>query len=406
MLPILPQNVYMMQTGGTFDTIIWLIFFMVFMLFYPRLMITQMLWKLEQSALKMEGMAKKTKNIVTKKISKRPDAKLNNSVSNFLETIPIMPSSLDPYGLVPKLNHIIKLYFKKFKYFVNEVAPKMDEEEKANLVGGLSGAIDMNRVAKIVRHWVELIRKTKNLQLAMILQMQLPFIEMIAKALVDGTEALSNGWPIGDGAGPMTVSLLIGNSKITKAYKEEEIVVVKKKIQGKNVIIMRAKGPGGRIGELGKIAVELIKKNKIGKIITIDAALKFEGEKTGGVAEAVGVAIGGIGVDSFVIENIAVKKMIPLDAYAIKMSQEEAIQPMLPSIISATKDVAKRVEESVKNTKGNSNILIVGVGNCSGIGNNEKDVKEAEKLAKKIQKIVEARKKKEKKSKLRWLMGG
>ncbi len=394
------------QTGGILDNIIWLVIFMVFMLFYPKLMITQMLWKLEQSAVRMENMSKKTKSTVMKKISKRPDLKLRTSVSNFLETVPIMPNNLDPYGVVPKLDHIIKLYRNRFKYFVNGVAPKMGEEEKANLVGGLSGAITMNQIAKIVRHWVELIRKTKNLQLAMVLQMQLPLIERIAKAVVDGTEALTNGWSVGDGAGPMVASLMIGGSKISKSYKEEEIIVVKKKIRGRNAIIMRAKGPGGRIGDLGNTVVDIVKKNKIAKIITVDAAAKLEGEKTGSIADAVGVAIGGIGVDSFVIENIAVKKKIPLDAYAIKMSQEEAIQPMLESIITATKNVVQRVEDNIASTKEKGSILVVGVGNCSGIGNSAADVKDAEKAAKEIQRIVKARKKKEKKSMLKWLIGG
>jgi hypothetical protein len=403
---MIPSTVYLAQSGGMFDNIIWLVIFMVFMLFYPRLMITQMLWKLEQSAVRMENRSKKTKKTVIRKISNRPDLKLRSSVTNFLETVPILPKNLDPYGVVPKMDHIIKLYRKRFKYFVGEVAPKMDEEEKANLIGGLSGAITMNQIAKIVRHWVELVRKTKNLQLAMVLQMQLPMIERIAKAVVDGTEALTNGWPVGDGAGAMVASLLIGKSKITKRYKEEEMIVVKKKIRGRNVIIMRAKGPGGRIGELGETVVDMVKKNKIAKIITIDAAAKLEGERTGSIADAVGVAIGGIGVDSFVIESIAVKKKIPLDAYAIKMSQEEAIQPMLDSIALATKNVAKRVEDNIASTKEKGSILVVGVGNCSGIGNDSAAVKDAEKAIKKVQRIVKERKKREKKSILRQLIGG
>ena len=399
--------------GGMFDNIVWLIFFMVFMLFYPRLMITQMLWKLEQSALQMEGMAVKTRNIVLKKISSRPDMKTRNSVTNFLETIAILPKDLDPYGVVPKIDHIVKLYRNRFKYFADEIAPDMTEEEKANLTGGLSGAIAMNQIAKLVRHWVELIRKTKNLQLALVLQMQLPLIEMIAKAVVDGTEAMTNGWPVGDGAGPMVASRLIGSSRITKTYKDEEMIVVKKRMRGRSVIIMRAKGPGGRIGDLGKTVVDAVKRNKVAKIITIDAASKLEGERTGSIAEGVGVAIGGIGTDSFVIEEIAVKKNLPLDAYAIKMSQEEAIQPMLPSVVTATKAVARMVEESIGKTgkgktgkaKGRGAILVVGVGNCSGIANNASGVEDAEALAKKVQQTVSERKKKEKKSVFKFLIG-
>jgi hypothetical protein len=388
------------------DNIIYLVFFMVFMLFYQRLMVMQMLLKLEQSAMKMEEMAKKTKNTVLRKISIRPDYKLQISLTNFLETVAIMPKSLDPYGLVPKIDHIRKMYKEKFEYFADRVAGKMEKEEKANLIGGLSGAITMNYIAKVVRHFVEMVRETKNLQLAMMLQMQLPEIEKLAKSVVDGTEALTNGWPVGDGAGPMVASLMIGSSKISKAYDMEEMILVKKKIRRRNVIIMRAMGPGGRIGELGDSVVSVVRKNRIAKIITIDAAAKLKGEKTGSVADAVGVAIGGIGTDSFVIEEIAIKKKIPLEAYAIKINQKKTIQPVLPSVITATREVVRRVEENVAETKEKGTILIVGVGNCSGISNTPAAVADAEKLAKKVQHIVTERKKKEKKNRLAWLMGG
>jgi len=95
------------------------------------------------------------------------------------------------------------------------------------------------------------------------------------------------------------------------------------------------------------------------------------------------------------------------------MSQEEAIQPMLPSVVTATKAVARMVEESIGKTgkgktgkaKGRGAILVVGVGNCSGIANNASGVEDAEALAKKVQQTVSERKKKEKKSVFKFLIG-
>ena len=46
----------------------------------------------------------------------------------------------------------------------------------------------------------------------------------------------------------------------------------------------------------------------------IDAALKLEGEKTGDIAEGIGVAIGGIGVEKFRIEAQTVKAGVPMYA--------------------------------------------------------------------------------------------
>lgn len=385
---------------GSIGNILWFIFFIFFMFFYQKIMITQMLWKFEQTAEMLEGMAVKGKKIVLKKISKKPDKKLDENVSNFLEFFMIEPVNLDPYGIMKKIEHLTNLEEKRFKYFVKEIASSLDEESQANLVMGLSGAISLNQVAKVVRHYVEMIRKYKNLQLAMLLQMQMPMIERIAKALLNGTESLSNGWPIGDCAGSLVVAHMIGDQKAKEI--EEDTVMAVKRMKGKNVYFIKAKGPGGRLGRLGKSVERIIKKNKIAKIISVDAAAKLEGEKTGSVAEGIGVAIGGIGVDRSYIENLAVQKNIPIDSVVIKMSQEEAIQPILNEIISATPRVIKIIENNVKKTRGN--VIVVGVGNTAGVGDNKKSAEEAEKLAKNILKIVKGRKK-EKKGFFNWIGG-
>jgi hypothetical protein len=233
--------------------------------------------------------------------------------------------------------------------------------------------------------------------------MQLPLIEKISKALLKGTEALTNGWPIGDSVGSLVGAHLIGKSRAKEV--EEDTIVAVKKLKGRTIFVVKAKGPGGRLGKLGKVVEKLVKRQKISKIITIDAAVKLEGEKTGGIAEGVGVAIGGIGVDRAYIENISTKQGIPLDSYVIKMSQEEAIQPMQKEILLAVPKVVKMVEENIKNSRGK--IIVVGVGNSCGIGNNEKDAQKAEKLINDVLKIMKKRKEeeKEKESKWSWFTG-
>ena len=382
--------------------ILWLVFFMFFMLFYSRIIVTQMLWKLEQTAENLEELTDKGKKIVTKKVSKNPGKQLRDSINNFLEFFMIQPVSLDPYGIVKKIEHVVNLEENRFKYFVDNIAPNMDKESRANLMMGLSGAISLNQIAKIVRHYVETIRKTKNLQLAMVLQMQVPLIERIAKALYSGTEALTNGWPIGDAAGNLVAARMIDDEKPKEM--EGEVVVARKRIRGKQVVVMKAKGPGGRLGKLGKVAENIIAREKISKIISIDAMGKLEGEKTGSTAEGIGVAIGGVGVDRAYIEDIAVKKNIPLDSFVIKMSDEEAIQPMKIEILSAVKNIVKSVEEDIAKSRGK--ILVIGVGNSAGIGNNKKGADESEKLIKNVLKTLKERKKKEKKNRWQWLLGG
>jgi hypothetical protein len=361
----------------------------------PLLMLYQALGRLEQKAFMFESLAIKGKKFVVSKISKTPTRELKNEIDQFLEFFMIEPVSLDPFGIINKIEHIVDLWEDKFKIFVKQIAPKANEEEQANLVSALSGAMSLHQVAKVVRHFVETIKKTKNLQLALILQMQLPMIERIAKALLKGTEGLANGWTLGDGIGSLIGAHLIGSSR-TKEF-DDETLIARTRIKGKNITIIKAKGPGARLGKLGKAVESIIKKEKISKIITIDAAAKLEGEKTGGIAEGVGVAIGGIGVDRAYIENLAVQNNIPLDCIAIKMSQEEAFMPMKREILDSIPKVIKLVEKDIASAKGN--ILLIGVGNTCGVGNNKKDAEKAEELIKKVLAIVKKRNEEEEKKK-------
>ncbi len=380
--------------------IIWFLFIFGMIFVYPRMMITQMIWKLEQTASMLEGFTVSARRIVVRKITSSPTKEIRDAISNFLDFFVIEPVSLDPYGIVQRIEHVSNLSEKRFNYFVRNIAPKLDSESQANIVMGLSGAISLNQLHKIIRHFIGLIKKTRNLQLAMILQMQMPLVERISKALMKGTEALSNGWPIGDAAGPIAATYMIDESKVKAT--DDDIVVARKKIKGKNVDVIKAKGPGGRLGKLGKAVEGRVRRQKTAKIITIDAAAKLEGEKTGSVAEGIGVAIGGIGVDRAYIEKIATEREIPLDSYVIKMSQEEAIMPIKLEVINAVPKVIKAVEDNISKTREKGSIIVVGVGNTAGIGNNKKDFEKAMSLIKRNAQALKQWEEEEKKKEKKW----
>ena len=361
-----------------------MLFWLVFMFFYPRIMLSQIMWKLEKTAEDIERMSDNSKRFIINTISKKPDKRLKESVTRFFEFFLIEPVSLDPFGIIKKFDHLIKEEKDRFRYFVNQIAPHMNSEQKACLEMGLAGGINLHQIAKIVRHYVELVRKTKNIQIAIVLQMQLPLIERIAKAVFKGTKSLTRGDPIGDGLGPLVVASLMKNNKFKEI--EEDIIMSETKINGRTVFLLKAKGPGGRIGYPGKAVAKLVKKHKISRIITVDAAAKLEGEKTGSVAEGVGVAMGGPGVERSYIETIATEKNIPLDSIIVKMSSEEAITPMRKSIIDAVPEVIKTIERCIDRTKKGDKVIVVGVGNTSGIGNNAKEVKSVEEWVKNYEK--------------------
>ena len=100
----------------------------------------------------------------------------------------------------------------------------------------------------------------------------------------------------------------------------------------------------------------------------IDAALKLEGEKTGEVAEGIGAAIGGIGVDKFKIEEAATNSNLPVYAIVVKQSLVEAISLMTKEIaesVDTVHDIINRIIE--ERTNPNDKIIIVGVGNTIGV---------------------------------------
>jgi hypothetical protein len=217
-------------------------------------------------------------------------------------------------------------------------------------------------------------------QLAIILQMQIPLISRIAKAAMKATQAFADGAPIGDGIGPLVAANLI-NSNV-QVFEKYEFVVAKTKVGGRDVWVSKAAGPGASTGYPGKFLIDFMKKQKIDRIISVDAALKLEGEKTGSIAEGVGVAMGGTGVDRYEIEEIVVKNNIPLDAVVVKVSEEDALEPMKKEVFDAISEATDNVKEILKRTKAKERIMIMGVGNTCGIGNNKKELEGLEKKIK------------------------
>lgn len=373
-----------------FSWIIWFVVMMVFFLFYPRLMIFQIMGKLERTANRLENMSAKSRKFLLKEIPAKKTKELKNSVDRFFEFFSIPPISLDPAGIVAKLDRMLIDQKDRFDYFVDQNIPKENSETKANIQMGFAGGISLYMIAKTVRHYVELVKKTKNFQIAMVLQMQLPMIEIIAEALEKGTKSLAKGEPIGDAIGPLIAADLIGKNK-TKEI-EKDTLLAKVKLDKRELFVLKAKGPGGRLGYPGKAIEKIAKKNKIARIITLDAAAKLEGEKTGSIAEGTGVAMGGIGVERSYIEDVAVRNKIPIDSIIVKMSQTEAITPMRKSIKDALPKVREAIKRSLKRTKPGDKVIVLGVGNTSGVGNDSSYVekvskwvdKEERKLKKKL----------------------
>ncbi|MDT7859015.1 MAG: DUF1512 family protein [Candidatus Aenigmarchaeota archaeon] len=383
---------FMNQLQADIFGIFWIFLFFFMLFFYPRLLLYQLLDRFYKTSQLLDTLNQMGRKKILSKINGREEEE--NEIKRFLNFFLIPPVSLDPFGIIKKLEHLINQEEERFRNFASKVAKNLNEEEKWNFISALSAQIALHNFSKIVKHYIQLIEKTKSYQLGFIIQMQLPFIEKYSKAIYKAVEAFVSNHPIGDSVGPLLAASMMKNV----AKEIDNSVYSIEKLKGKKVIVVKAKGPGARVGRLGRVVEILAKKFKVEKIITVDAALKLESEKTGEIAEGIGVAIGGIGVEKAIIEEVATKNKIKLDSYVIKMSAEEALYSMKEEILNAAFEVKKMIEKNIEESK-EKVIMVVGVGNTCGIPNNnnlDEVIKVIKRGSREIKKWEEEERKREK----------
>src|SRR5438445_13878385 len=93
---------------------------------------------------------------------------------------------------------------------------------------------------------------------------------------------------------------------------EQDTIMYETGFDGRNLLLVRAKVPGGSVGKPGIAVEKLIEQNSPTLVVTVDAALTLEGAPSGEVAEGVGAAIGGQRVDRYHIEQNASNRHIPM----------------------------------------------------------------------------------------------
>ena len=313
------------------------------------------------------------KEVAAKKGTKLDIRLLEHRVYNLIESVTIEPEDKDPFGIMNKIKHILLTHDETLTKEINFILPKADKVDVENLKDLLMAAHELNYIYKAVDHIYRQARKFKSLWLLMQLQAQLPFLSEYVKALENSLEAFSNGFPIGDSAGPLVAASFIKRHCTDETEIEdiaEDTILVEVPFKGRRVFVIKAKGPSGVTGRLDDAIERLITRRGIkpAMIITVDAATKYEGEKSGMIVDGVGVAIGGIGVEKFNIEHIATKYNIALYAVLIKMSMSEALSVMSKEVADSIEKAVKRVEDIIlERTKEGDSIILVGVGNTIGV---------------------------------------
>jgi hypothetical protein len=352
-------------------TIVFYLFFFVFLFYGQRFQIYIMLREVESSLYKLRYIKDEGRKIAIETLKEigKPQTDPTARVDKFLEYFTIPPQSLDPAGVVWKLEHILDVRDVRLKDEVKMMAPAADETQANNLENTLEAAMDLNFIYKVIRHFYLLGKKTMSLYVIMQIQMQLPLIMKEAEAYAGALKAFAYGQPIGDGAGSLVAAKLMHGYETRKIPKDNVAATVP--IEGRTAYVTKAEGPGANVGKAGDAVKTIIDENegKIANIIMIDAALKLEGEGVGEVAEGVGAAIGGPGVDQFKIEESILKYRIPINAVIIKEDIGDAISPMRKEIFDAVDKAIERIKQVIlERTKEGDKVIIVGVGNTIGVG--------------------------------------
>ena len=364
----------LLPTGGEsnlfmiIQTIISVLFIgMIF--FLPRLMIWQTDRKMKSALVDLEEYRIASEEMFLQKLTSSVDRGLRDKFESLRDFKFSAPTGIDPSGLVGKLEHVLDSSEDKFNRFVEKNADTDDPEELANLSMAFKGVMGTHQVYKVMRHFRQLVKKTKNFQLVGIIQMMLPIYLEIAESQKEATRAFVDSAPIGDAIGPLVAAKLIEDEPEEVA---EDIIHSEEEIDGQKVHVLKSNGPGARLGKYGNAIDELAEENELEAVLTVDAGAKFEGEETGTISEGVGVMMGGPGVEKSKIEESAAEHDLPLEGIIVKQSAPEASKPMKKEIYNSYKPAVSKVKEIVKEFDGE--VAVVGVGNTCGVDNRKEEV--------------------------------
>jgi len=306
---------------------------------------------------------------------KETDKDLAIKLEDFMTFVAILPVTLDPYGIIPKIDHLIDVRDFRFREEVAMLAPNAIDSKRQSMENLLEAAMAVDFIYRLIKHYLILGKKSKSMILLMQISMQMALIMAMAKSFYFATKAFAEGSPIGDALGPMVAGRFVrdvsNNGEVEALEISKDTIVQEVNFEDRVVFVVRAKGPGGTVGKPGKAIKKLIEEHtdSISRIIMIDAALKLSGDKTGSIAIGVGAAIGGIGVEKYFIEDSSTGKTIPIDALLCKQSLEDAITTMKRTITQSVPLIVEKIKMGIrKRTEKGTKIIVAGIGNTIGIG--------------------------------------
>jgi len=348
--------------------LVWFLPIILFVFYGQRIQLYVTSREITKALKKLDGFKGESRNelIIYVKKNLKLDDDPTKKIDKFLEYFTIMPVDMDPNGIVDKVRHTVRIKEDYTREHIKLLSPQINELELNKVQTLLEIASSLQMIYKIVNHMFLTAKKQNNYPLILPLQMLLPFIMEHAEAMSKSIPAFKTGQPVGDGIGPMVVGKMMLNfEKETIAF---QTVLAKTDFENRKLFLLKAEGPGSTVGRPAESLESIVSNSKIDAIIMVDAALKMEGEESASIACGFGAAIGGIGTERFQIEEIATQKNIPIFSIVVKQSVKEATTLMTKQIADTSNDVSSQINEMIQeNTKQGQSIVIIGVGNTSGV---------------------------------------
>ncbi|MEM1619804.1 MAG: DUF1512 domain-containing protein [Fervidicoccaceae archaeon] len=347
-----------------------LVFLMLLFGFNQRIQVYMWSRSIRSKLAVLEDLARDGKSKVIDFLKSLGADRAEELTNKFIDYFVIEPVDIEPIDIIKRLDHILRVRELRLEEVIREHLRGINESLRSLAYSSLEIVLALHFIFKYVRHLLLTGQKTNNWVLIMQLEMLMPTILRQAQTYRRALDVFMEGKPIGDGIGPLVAFNLVRFAERKELVKDTVFSEVE--LEGRKLYVVKAKGPDSNVGHPGeaveKLVNMLIQQNQsIGMIITIDAALKLEGEETGSIAEGVGAAIGDPGPEKIRIERVAAAHNIPLHAIVIKMSMEEAVLEISKEIAQAAQSVTERVRELVRRCQPGSSVIIVGIGNTMGI---------------------------------------
>jgi hypothetical protein len=220
--------------------------FVVFMFFSQKIQGLLMTRQISKALTKLKGMRDKAKQAITSAILEvgKPAGDPKPRLERLLQFFTIPPEGMDPAGVVQRMEHLFDTADLRIREEIRAIAPSADDSQLLNLQNLLEAAQALNTLYRVVRHYYLLGKKDGTLYSTVQVQMQLPTIMEEAEAYISFLDAFKQGKPIGDGVGALVSSKLMAGQERREIAKE--MVVAETAMDGRRVLVTKAKGPGDR----------------------------------------------------------------------------------------------------------------------------------------------------------------